>query len=106
MVLYHVTSCAKLDRILKEGIKRQNFDKIWFTDKEGVDVIARHWVNKNVCVIVVDMPKSYVRVGRIAYYGSRMVDQTTISDVAMEYYSFIDKFKLEWIKEVIHLGDT
>lgn len=96
MILYHVTTCSKLNKILKEGllsqetqvIKLKRSNVIWFTDKAGIGIVARYWVRSDICVIKCNIPDSYVKLKGIAYYGP--------SEYATEYYIRV-KFKLKWI---------
>lgn len=100
MILYHVTTCNILNKILKEGLKAKEVidfgtkekANIWFTNKEGIDAVAMHWLRStNICVIRVDIPISYVKVGGLAYYGPGV-------PYVMEYY-IRTKFKIKWIKD-------
>jgi hypothetical protein len=100
MILYHVTTCSKLDKILKEGLLVQKealaiqglkgSNVLWFTDKAGIGIVARYWVRSDICVIKCSIPDSYVKVEGITYYGP--------SEYAKEYY-IRTKFKLKWITD-------
>jgi len=98
MIIYHVTTCNKLKKILKEGLLAQGVKHktplkdavIWFTDKEGIDIVARYWVRSNICVVKCNVPDSYVKLRGITYYGP--------TEYAMEYYIRV-KFKVKWILE-------
>ena len=100
MILYHVTKCSVVDKILKEGIKAKeiidfgikNKANIWFTNLQGIKVVTEYWVGSKACVIVCDIPKSYIRVAGYAYYGPP-------NEYAMEYYIRAE-FKLKWIKDI------
>jgi len=81
ITLYHVTENP--DKVLREGITPQNFDRIYLTDREGADLIKKYWGSDQATIVKVTVPEKWVSQPKKVIIGTEGGKDV----LATEYYS-------------------